>query len=298
MSRGVLWILAATVWAGTLEVEVRDSEVWLIRDGQARQLTHDGKAKLQAELSPSQDRVAYYEQCPQAEQCMPTVVILDLEGRRTGAFAPKGHVPCASILSIAWTGRNRVAAECHINPSLSDYIETDISDGRTTRHLSGYDFTVSPDGKQVAHVGWIIHFAPRWAQSNYLQVENTTVYPLPKGVKPTEQKELEGPPQVVRHSGATYYGIHDFHPGLAWSPDSRHIALLDCTFDLTVPVAGALDQAGVESNRRCAVAAVAAGGQLTLYPVSSDLRQARLSWEGPHQLWLEANGERRSFRIP
>ncbi len=183
MRCALLALLALLAGAASIQVDVRDSEVWLIRDGQATQLTHDGKAKLQAVLSPALDRIAYYEECPQAERCLPSVVVMDLAGRRLSVFQPKSEWGggCGSILSIAWRGTDVIAAECHINPSLNEYVETDISTGATRRDLVGYWFTPSPDGKRVAHVGWVPHFAPPFAQSNYLQVENTTIYPLPKG---------------------------------------------------------------------------------------------------------------------
>ncbi len=83
------FLVPALVWTTQLQVEVRSSEVWVIRDGHENQLTHDGKSKLQAVLSPAQNRIAYYEQCPVAEHCRPAVVILDLEGHRIVSFEPK-----------------------------------------------------------------------------------------------------------------------------------------------------------------------------------------------------------------
>jgi len=205
-------------------------------------------------------------------------------------------VPCASILSIQWTQPNGIAAECHVNPSLSEYIETDFSTGETIRDLLGYDFARSPDGKKIAHVGWIVHFAPPYAQSKYLQVENTTIYPLPKGTQSVQQKLLEGPPDVVDKRGLTYIGIHEFAPGLAWSPDSQRIALLDCTYDWTANQEGSLAAAdGRESNRQCSLAAVSLDGKLARLelPGSSvrELHQARLSWTNPSRVTLSVNGQ-------
>lgn len=74
---------------------------------------------------------------------------------------------------------------------MSEYIETDITTQKVTRDLLGYQFTRSPDGSSVAHVGWIIHFAQPYAQSNYLQIDHTLIYPLPKGTRPVVLKGLE-----------------------------------------------------------------------------------------------------------
>jgi hypothetical protein len=132
--------------------------------------------------------------------------------------------------STRWRARRR---EANRPPSLDQYIETDISTGRKTRELLGHDFTPSPDGKLVAHVGWIVHFAPPYAQSNYLQVEHRTIYPLPAGMRRVEQVGLTEPPKVVRQEGQIYRGIHGFQHGLSGSPDSQRIALIDCTYGWT-----------------------------------------------------------------
>src|ERR1039458_9646254 len=66
---------------------------------------------------------------------------------------------CLFPFAMAWAGAVTasnviaIAAVCHINPSLSEYIETDVSTGVTTCDLLGYDFTRSPSGTKVAHVG-------------------------------------------------------------------------------------------------------------------------------------------------
>ncbi len=301
-------LVPVLAWAAQLQVDVRSSEVWIIRDGHVTQLTRDGKSKVQAILSPAQNRIAYYEECPVTEDCTPTVVILDLEGRRIVSFEPKQQavppaVPCASILSITWVGDNTVGAECHINPSLSEYIETNISTGQTTRDLLGYDFTPSPDGKHVAHVGWIVHFAPPYSQSNYLQVDHTTIYPLPKGRDPVEQKGLDQPPNVVHQQGLTYSGIHEFMPGIFWSPDSQRVALIDCTYDWTAdnPQAMSAGQ-GKASNRRCSLAVISPSAKLALFPLTdvnwNDLRKSSLSWISPRQLSLRAHDVTKTITVP
>ena len=291
-----------------LLVEMRNSEVWLIRGGQERQLTHDGKAKLQTILSPAQNRVAYYEECPVAEHCKPAVVILDLEGHRIVSFEPKLQAvhpteTCASILSIVWVGSHAIGAECHINPSLSEYIETDISTGQTTKNLLGFGFVPSPDDRDVAHVGWIPHFAPPFATSHYLQINSTTVYPLPKETGPVEQKDLSGPPKVFQEHGLTYSGIHEFASPFSWSPDSQRVALIDCTYDWTAdsPMASSAGERK-ESNRRCSLSVVSRKGEaslLTLTDVSSnDSGPPRIFWTSPHQLTIRAHDVIKTLNVP
>jgi hypothetical protein len=296
------------VSAAQLRVEVRNSEVWLVRDGQESQLTSDRKAKLQAVLSPAENRIAYYEQCPEPEHCTPAVVVLDLAGRRILSFEPKPQavppiVSCGSILSIVWVSDHVIGAECHINPSLSEYVETDISTGQTTRDLLGFGFAPSPDGQHVAHMGWMPHFAPPYAKSSYLQIDRTTVYPLPPGMSPVEQKDLSGPPRVFQERGLTYSGIHEFASNLSWSPDSQRVALVDCSYDWTANTAQSMSAGdGRESNRRCSLAVVSHSGELVLLPLTdtrlNDVRAAQVSWTGPRRIALRAQDMTKALDIP
>ncbi len=294
--------------AAQTRVEVRNSEIWIIRDAREKQLTHDGRSKWQAGLSPAQNRIAYYEECTEAEHCTPRVVVLDLAGHLILAFEPNRQAvppvePCSAILSIAWVGGDVIAAECHINPSLSEYIETELSTGKTVRDLLGYDFTISPKGKEVAHVGWIVHFAPPYEQSNYLQIDHTTIYPLPKGASPVEQANFTEPPNVVHQDGLTYSGIHEFGPGMSWSPDSQHIALVDCTYDWTANNPGSQsEEAGGESKRHCSLAVVSRNGEAALFQLTDlpadEFWKMSVSWTSPRQVSVSVGSVTQDFAIP
>lgn len=154
MSRWIVYCLvASSIWAGEIRVEVSGNEVWLNDDGKLKLLTDDGKTKLQAVLSSRGDRIAYYEACPQEEGCIPSVVILDLNGNRLQTFqprpakAPGWDEPCASILGISWVRTDTIiGVVCHNTPSSSLYVEFDLTTGKNVRDLGGLGFTPSPDG--------------------------------------------------------------------------------------------------------------------------------------------------------
>src|SRR5689334_6295366 len=170
MLRFGCFLAAAFAFAATPKLELRNANLWLVNEGQETQLTRDGKPKGDAALSPAHRQIAYVEGSM-------TVVVVDTDGRRIRAFQPAAEVtspsPCNSIVSLAWRSEKVVAAECHVNPSVSEYVETDVATGRTIRDLWGYDFVPSPDGRAVAHVGAYPHFSPPFAQSNYLQFDDT-----------------------------------------------------------------------------------------------------------------------------
>jgi hypothetical protein len=288
MRGALIFLLCSISWAAEPQVEVRNNEVWLIHDGQARQLTRDGRSKLEAVLSPSANQIAYYEQCPQEERCLPSIVILDLEGKRQRSFhvvaeAIGAPEPCASLLGIYWLSDTRISAECHINPSLSEYVETDLRSGKTVKDLLGYGFMPSPDGKYVAHVAPYPHFAPPIAQSNYLQIDKTTIYPLPNGTRPTEEEV-----DVVRRNGSTWLGVHEFAPKFFWSPDSERLAFVDCVSDWVGAIVDGATLTGHPKNRRCFAAVVTRSGRSVLlplrFPPNGNAASITFSWDGPHHV--------------
>lgn len=231
--------------------------------------------------SPSGNRIARYEPC---ENCAPSIAILDREGKRVQSFRPMaGASPCVSIVDIFWLSETRVAAECHINPSTSEYVETDLETGKTVRDLLGFDFTPSPDGKSIAHVGGMIHFAPPPAHSYSLQIDNATVYPA-KGA------------DAVRKSGSRWIGIHEFASGFVWSPDSARVAFVDCLYDWVE------DAAPVEeTHRRCQVAVVSRTGRAWLFPIDSVVRggsHVTFSWDGAGRLAAKIDGAVKNFQVP
>src|SRR5947209_13049148 len=103
--------LLASAAGAQVRVEIRENEVWLIRNDQPKKLTHDGRSKLQVLYSAAFNRIAYYEQCPEAEHCTPSVVVLDPDGNRLRSFQAQtsalGPGPCASILKISWASAER-----------------------------------------------------------------------------------------------------------------------------------------------------------------------------------------------
>jgi len=261
-----------------------------------------------AELSPAQNRIAYYEQCTEAEHCTPTVIVLDLEGHRISSFQPRHQAispvePCSSILCIAWLGYNAVSAVCHGNPSMSEYVEIDLSTGQAVRDLVGYNFTVSPNRKEVARVGWVPHFAPPYAKSEYLQIDYTTIYPLPRGMSPVKQKGPAEPPKVVQQKGLLYQGIHEFMPEMYWSADSRRLALVDCVDDWEANSTESQSEGdGEEHNRRRSVVAVSRSGEAIFFGPNGvseeDLRKLSVSWVNPRQLSLETGSLTTTLTVP
>jgi hypothetical protein len=251
-----------------------------------------------------------FEECLAGEGCIPSVVILDLDGRRIQMFQPKqgaqgSDTPCASIVRISWVWEDSVGVECHATPSLSEYVEVSVATGKTVRDLLGYGFAPSPDGKLVAHVGPIIHFAPPFSQSNHLFFDNTVVFTLPKNTKPLLQKPFEETLDVVQIQRSKHIGIHSFVPPFAWSPNSKKVAFIDCVFDWIET--GATDSGGNlignATASRCSIAAVSLTGSFVLFALRDlppeAISHSRVWWVDNERVRLEfSTTTTKTFIIP
>ncbi len=252
--------------------------------------------------SPSGALFVHYTLCSVQNPCTPEVVITTRNGAELRRFEIRNDegVPCASILDVHWASEDIIGAECHGNPSLSYYYEVSITTGKALHEYLGYRFVRSPDLANVAHVGWIIHFAPPWVQSEYLQVGNTIIYPLPPGMKPVEQKLLEMAPEVVTQKGLVYAGAHEFRSRFVWAPDSHKVGLVDCLVDyrLRDDSPDAFEEHGKPENERCFAVAVGLDGtfQRTPLPVASS-RDAVLGWTDAHTLRVTYGGTGVQVRV-
>jgi hypothetical protein len=252
--------------------------------------------------SPTRRLFAHYTLCSERNPCIPEVVITRRDGaevRRFQVWDDEG--PCVSILDIQWAGENVVGVVCHGNHSMGYYFEVDIASGKVLRQFVGYNFVRSPDYAQVAHVGWIVHSAPPWVQSAYLQVGNTILYPLPPGMKPVVQKPLEMAPEVVQTRGLVFAGVHNFQGKLVWSPDSRKIGFVDCLVDyrLRDDSQEAFDERGEEENRRCFAVAVGLDGKFRGTPVVPKPEQKLvLRWTDARTLQVSYAGRSLKLQVP
>jgi hypothetical protein len=304
----LLLVAALHAKAAPLEVELRGWDVWTVQDGGAKQLTADDKPKAHAIISPPGDRVAY-EECPWAadQPCSAKVVIVNTDGQRLISSEP-----CARTGALSWIGSNALGLECPINPSLAEYYEINATTGETTLHLYGYGFRRSPDGQKIAHAGGVVHLAPPWGRSNYLQVDHMTIYPLPYGQAPFEQDFSPDAPQGVSQTPlnpagqvTTHSGIHDFLRGLAWAVDSQRVAVIDCVYNWSAENADALAAGyGQASERQCSIVVVAMDGSVASVPLGgfsySELGDAHLIWDTPRKITLDLGtpGHAFSFDIP
>ena len=147
-------------------------------------------------------------------------------------------------------------------------------------------------------MGWIPHFAPPMNQSDYLQIDKTTVYPR---LKPGQRRDE--PPDVVGHRGSTWTGIHAFRSQLSWSPDSARVAFVDCLFDWVESDQVGNDgvtHLGDEANHRCSVAIVARSGRFVLFPITEtevDSRAMAFFWNGPWQVSVQIAGRFHTFNV-
>jgi hypothetical protein len=181
---------------------------------------------------------------------------------------PPGVWPCDSPLEVHDIGGGRASVECHRNPSLNHYYEVDLRTGRVLRELKGYAFTRSPDGKRVAHAGWVPHFSPAPIKSFYLQVDGRALYPRDAG---PEERGL-------KIENGVHRDVHDLMSNLAWSPDGRAVAYLVRAYDWRPDPPGSAY--GDELHERCLLVVVPLYGEARVYAARRGQGRARLSWDG------------------
>lgn len=137
------------------------------------------------------------------------VSIRDPQDKLISEFIPKDSAgPNTGITDLYWIDNNRLGIQLHMNPSM-DYLSLTDVHGKQLGSYLGYNFSWSQNKKAVAHVGHMIHFTD-WPHSEYIQVNDRTVYPLSG---PAYGKEAKA--------------VHNFIPTFAWSSDDSKLALID-----------------------------------------------------------------------
>ncbi len=197
---------------------VADRELWIDDGVQARLVVSDGRGIFHPRWSATGEHIAYAHDFRFDNGVRSEVVIVDDQGRTLRTFSIPAESEVNAILLIGWRSEQRVFAIGHINPSTSKYLEWDVTSGRLVDEKSGSWFAVSPDGRFVAQRAHVPHGTPAPYDSAMLMINGKVVYPP---------------------SGDSVY--HRFAGGLAWSADSRQLALLDragSTTELVVITSG------------------------------------------------------------
>ena len=191
-------------------VEWKEGEIWLTQDvAPPVKLTHDGCEKdRQPAWSPDRTKIAYYTNTTVDKlQCPTEVVLLSADGTRVKAIPAldRGN----AVTGIDWLGNDRIGIDTHITPSSGQYRVVDVTTGEELASYFGYGFRASPDFKHIAHAGGEQHFSPPFAQSNYLMIDDQTVYPLPAAEEPFVRQ-----PEPV--DKLLFRDIHEFRTEFAW----------------------------------------------------------------------------------
>lgn len=106
--------------------------------------------------------------------------------------------------SWGWVDSSRVFCEGTINPNNGVYLVFDARSGRELRELTGTGFVWSPDRSRIADIGDARDLGAVSENSDSIEIQGKPVFPL--------EKDTE---------------LHWFRSALVWSPDSRHIAVVD-----------------------------------------------------------------------
>jgi hypothetical protein len=114
-----------------------------------------------------------------------------------------GRVGIRGCESFGWIDSSRFFCEGTLNPSTGIYRYFDAKSGQELAERIGSEFTWSPDLSKIANFGNVPHFGDWDHKSDSLEVGNH------------------------RYPDGNDSGRHLFRSGIAWSPDSRKIAVVD-----------------------------------------------------------------------
>jgi len=103
-----------------------------------------------------------------------------------------------------WVDATRLFCEGSIGPNVGVYLVFDARSGGELRELGGTGFVWSPDHSRIADVGDARDLGTVSEESASIEIDGKPVFP--------SEKDTE---------------VHWFRSGLVWSPDSRHIAVVD-----------------------------------------------------------------------
>ncbi len=106
--------------------------------------------------------------------------------------------------SWGWIDDSRLFCEGTVNPSTGVYLVFGARDGRELREFIGGHFVWSPDKTRLANYGNVPHFSPTEDKTDSLEIDGEALYP--------SQNDHER---------------HWFRSELAWSADSRIVAVVD-----------------------------------------------------------------------
>lgn len=248
------WLCVVSLFGASQRPAVgwKAGEIWLMREGAPPlQLTDDGCEKGRTPVwAPDGSKVAYFtNRTVDKPECPTEVVLLSRNGVRLKAIPAldQGN----SVQRIEWLGNDRIGIDTHMNPSAGQYRVMDVKTGKELASYFGSGFHPSPDSRLIAHAGWVPHFSPPYARSDYLVIDNAVAYPPNAGKEPNVRSPE--PADQLLHRG-----IHEFRSGFVWAPDGAHIAFIDKTFDWRADKLGAYY--GKEENDRWWLVTVSSAG--------------------------------------
>jgi hypothetical protein len=299
--RPVLLLLAAGIGfaAEYPKAYTENGQVWIQTTASAAafQATHDGSTiKGPALVSPNGNVIVYDVRESLGENRLSplNIVFLDWSGKEIRRFR---EVPMKELGStcgygkLEWIDNDHVGVTCEFNPSAEDYLVLHAVSGKVEKEFPGLHFSWSPDHQTLAHVGFVIHFAPPAVKNNCLLFNDTPVYtpgcsnevketpktPAPRANRKSEVKRA-GNRTAARVEVHHYQNIHEISYPLLWSPNGRKLAFAETIYDFD----WGMDDKGQEtqetSNPRKFLAIVSTDRSAAGYSLNAQIGELQLEW--------------------
>ncbi len=243
-------------------------------------------------LSPDRSQAAYDLSCAvDGKSPVIRLVITNPTSRKRSQFSvqpPKQFgEACLAEGQLSWLDNSRLRLLCNYSSALNDYLIVNTKTENVEDDYPGFYFQPSPGGKLLARIGILQRYGSPLGQKYCLLFNRATIYP------PDCTFEGEGPathpfaPKHKHFSNDAYSGIHTFLSPLAWSPDSRHAALVEKVFNWDYSSPYNRDFNGYANHVRYYLAIISADRPPVGYSITAPVNPLQLQWQTPSQLTLE-----------
>ncbi len=194
----------------------KEGDLWMVDDDgtNLKQITHGRNGGNTPVWSPDGTQIAFFVGFPY-ENTVGKLTIIDTTGEIIKSFGiPSRNIEEGYIRFIDkldWIDSNRIGVAGSMDPSTDVYRIIDITSGKEIKSYFGAKFVWSSSKDKIAMRGWYPQDAPAEIKSDYIQINEESIYPTDDE---QEQEEI----QKI---------IHRFISHIYWSSDSGQLAVVD-----------------------------------------------------------------------
>ncbi len=194
----------------------KGDDLWIVDDdgSNLKQLTRGGNGGNTPVWSPDGTKIAFFVGFPY-EKTVGKLTVIDASGKISKNLSlpsrnmEEGYI--RFIDKLDWIDSNKIGVEGSMDPSTDVYRMIDLTSGKEIKSYFGAKFVWSTTKTNIAMRGWYPQDAPAEIKSDYIQVDEETIYPT----------------DDVREQEIMQNIIHRFTSYIYWSTNGDQLAVID-----------------------------------------------------------------------